>query len=248
MVTKRSYRLAACLGVLLLANQLPRVGAAAETKTLVAFPAEFDTSKVAAQDARTTVLSTAAGSRLQVATGHAAPWPGITLPAPAAGWDLSAYSEITTAVTNSGPQSVTVHLRVDGPGGDGAKNSITERVTLKPGETRTLRAPLRRKLPVALAEKLFAMRGFPGGYAKDDGLAVSRITQLVVFVDHPTDRTCLSAERHPGGRIARRGSLGHDDTGRVLSDDRRVRAVHPQRLAWQDPLRGGTSRSPRLVS
>ena len=88
-------------------------------------------------------------------------------------------------VKNSGTQPVAVHLRVDCPGGDGAKNSITGQVALKPGETRTLTVPLRRKLPAALAEKLFGMRGYPGGYAKEDGLDVSQITQLIVFVDHP---------------------------------------------------------------
>ncbi len=58
---------------------------------------------------------------------------------------------------------------------------------MKPGETRTLTVPLRRKLPAALADKLFGMRGFPGGYAKEDGLDVSQITQLIVFVDHPKE-------------------------------------------------------------
>ena len=38
-----------------------------------------------------------------------------------------------------------------------------------------------------MAEKLFAMRGFPGGYAKEGGLDVSQITQLIVFVDHPKE-------------------------------------------------------------
>ena len=88
-------------------------------------------------------------------------------------------------VKNLGTQPVAVHLRVDGPGGNGAKNSITSQVALKPGETRTLTVPLRCKLPVALAEKLFGMRGYPGGDAKEDGLDVSKITQLIVFLHHP---------------------------------------------------------------
>ena len=163
----------------------PPVSIAAEAKTLVAFRPDFDASSVAAHDARPTIVAAADATVLQVATGHAAPWPGVTLTAPGGNWDLSTYTEVAVEVKNSGPQSVSVHLRVDCPGGDGAKNSITGHVALPPGETRTLRVPLRRRLPAALAEKLFGMRGYPGGYAKDDGLDVSQITQLIVFVDHP---------------------------------------------------------------
>ncbi|MCY2991765.1 MAG: beta-galactosidase [Planctomycetota bacterium] len=163
------------------------VSVAAEAKMLVAFRAEFDTKSAVAQDARPTIVTTDAAAVLQVVTGHKSQWPGVTLPAPHGNWDLSSYSQIAVEVKNSGTQPVAVHLRVDSPGGDGAKNSITGQVALKPGETRTLTVPLRRKLPAALAEKLFGMRGYPGGYAKEDGLDVSHITQLIVFVDHPQE-------------------------------------------------------------
>ncbi len=179
-----SSLLAIAFMTVLTTHPLP-VSVAAEAKTLVAFRADFDTKSAVAQDARPTIVTTAAASVLQVVTGHAAQWPGVTLTAPAGSWDLSAYADVAVDVKNSGTQPVAVHLRVDCPGGNGAKNSVTGQVALKPGETRTLTVPLRHKLPAALAEKLFGMRGYPGGYAKADGLDVFQITQLIVFVDHP---------------------------------------------------------------
>ncbi|MHB8956913.1 MAG: beta-galactosidase [Pirellulaceae bacterium] len=163
------------------------VARAAEAKKLVSFTADFNAASATAQNAKPTIVQTVTAHRLQVVTSPEAQWPGVTLKAPEGNWDLSAYSDVAVDVTNSGPHGVTVHLRVDSPGGDGTKNSITGQVTLKPDETRTLTVPLRRKLPAALAEKLFGMRGYPGGYAKEGGLDVSQITQLIVFVDHPKE-------------------------------------------------------------
>ena len=88
---------------------------------------------------------------LQVSTGHAQPWPGITIKAPEGRLGSCRRSrEIAVAVKNVAAQPVTVHLRVDCPGGDGAKNSVTGNVTLQPGQTRQLTVPLRRKLPAQL--------------------------------------------------------------------------------------------------
>jgi hypothetical protein len=159
-------------------------GVAAE-QTLIGFTPDFDTSQINASDAKVSVVATAEGPRLQVATGHKGEWPGITLRGPEKGWDLSAYSAIVAEVKNCGSESLKVHLRVDCPGGDGAKNSVTENVTVSPGETKTLRVRLKRRLPAALSEKLFAMRGFPGGFVKESGLDATQITQFVIFVDHP---------------------------------------------------------------
>jgi hypothetical protein len=78
-------------------------------------------------------------------------------------------------------------------------------VTVPAGETVQLTTPLRRKLPAQLVDKLFGMRGFPGGYAKDDGLDVSQITQLVVFVDHPQEDHAFQL-----GDIAATGALEPD--------------------------------------
>jgi hypothetical protein len=162
-----------------------RVSAAvpADTKTLVSFGAGFDIQSVVLQDAKPTVVPSEKATVLQVSTGHEQSWPGITIKAPEGGWDLSAFAEIAVAVKNVGTRPVTVHLRVDCPGGDGAKNSVTGNVVLQPGQTQPLIVPLRRRLPAPLAEKLFGMRGYPGGYAKEDGLDVSQITQLIAFVN-----------------------------------------------------------------
>ena len=175
---------------------------------------DFGTSQINLQDAKVSVLATADGSRLQVATGHQGEWPGITLRGPEKGWDLSAYSAIVTEVKNCGSESLTVNLRVDCPGGDGSKNSVTEKITVPPGETKTLRARLQRRLPAALAEKLFAMRGFPGGCVKESGLDAAQITQFVIFVDHPKTDHCFQL-----GDLRATGSVPVDSWQAMTPDE-----------------------------
>ena len=188
MFTRQSpWLLVPTVIVTLLAGRMSAAATSAEMKTLVSFAEGFDIATVTAQDAKPIVVPSDKAPVLQVSTGHAQPWPGITIKAPEGGWDLAAFAEIAVAVKNVAAQPVTVHLRVDCPGGDGTKNSVTGNVVLQPGQTRQLTVPLRRKLPAQLTEKLFGMRGFPGGYAKDDGLDVSRVTQLIAFVNRPQE-------------------------------------------------------------
>ncbi len=161
--------------------------APAETTVLAPFSAGFDVQTAMAVDAKPELVTAGQTTVLQVSTGHAREWPGVTIPAPEGHWDLSALSEVTVAVKNIDTRPVTVYLRVDCPGGDGVKNSVTGHVAIPPQETRQLTVPLRRKLPAQLADQLFAMRGFPGGYVKEDGLDASQITQLIVFVSRPNE-------------------------------------------------------------
>ncbi len=219
MSTRRSpWPLLLTAPLLLLASGIPAAALAdtktADAKTLVSFAAGFNADALAVQDARPTIVSSGEGSVLQVATGHAAPWPGITIQAPGGGWDLSAFAQIDLTVKNVAAQPVQVHLRVDCPGGDGAQNSVTGNVVLEPGETRQLSVPLRRRLPAQLAEQLFGMRGFPGGYVKEGGLDVARITQLIVFLNHPTtDSTFQLGDIRATGTHAEEGwvSLAPDE-------------------------------------
>jgi len=178
-----SFRLLLAFG----AMWLVQAACAAEPapKTLISFGAGFDIGSATVQDGTPTLVPADSSTVLQLATGHAQPWPGVTFKAPHDHWDLSEFSAVQVAVKNIAAQAVTVYLRVDGPGGDGSKNCVTGNVTVPPGASRTLTAQLRRKLPAQLADKLFAMRGYPGGYAKDDGLDASKITQLIVFVSRP---------------------------------------------------------------
>jgi hypothetical protein len=74
---------------------------------------------------------------------------------------------------------------VDNPGADGQNNCVTVRTLIKPGEQKTLRAPLDRTIPPGLKEKLIGMRGYPLGYA-ERGVDPANITQLMLFVAKPS--------------------------------------------------------------
>ena len=154
-------------------------------RTLVSFAEGFDIGAVERQDASVELAGPATARVLRVATGHRAPWPGVTLEAPDGGWDLSAYEEIAFDAVNAGSRPLRIHCRVDSPGGDGVRNCVTESIALDAGASGRLRVGLRRRLPEALAGKLFGMRGYPGGYTKDEGLDPSRIVRLIIFLNRP---------------------------------------------------------------
>ncbi len=156
------------------------------TQTLVSFGEDYQSQLTTTSDATAQVAVDKGAAVLQVATGHKADWPGITIKAPNHSWDLSAFPELVLNVTNLGSEPIAIFCRVDSPGGDGVKNCVTENIRLQPSESKELVVTLRRQLPAALAEKLFGMRGYPGGYEKEKGLDASQITQLIIFVSKPT--------------------------------------------------------------
>ncbi len=166
----------------LFAGQQDRVDAS--EKTLVAFDSYLN-SLMKPQDAEVKTAWADGQQVLRVTTGHADNWPGITLPAPDHSWNLSAFRKIVFQVRNIGTDQITVNCRVDSPGGDGQKNSITGHVELRPGEAKEMSVNLQRLLPSALADKLFGMRGYPGGYAKEKGVDTTKITQLIIFINKP---------------------------------------------------------------
>lgn len=156
-------------------------------QTLVSFEAPFDPAKVEARDVRVSLVPRDAGQALQLVSGQAQDWPGITLPAPGGTWDLTAFAAVQVEVRNTGAHRVTVCCRVDNPGGDGAKNCLTRSIELDPGKEGVLAVPLLRA-PPATAPQLFGMRGFPEGLAPGgQGLDVAKIIQLIVFVPKPKE-------------------------------------------------------------
>ncbi len=126
-----------------------------------------------------------AAPALIVATGHRQSWPGIALPAPGGHWDLSSFGQVALQVKNTGARPVTVHCRVDNPGADGTKHCLTGALTLAPGQTDTLKVPLRRAGDDKLGGKLFGMVGYPVAAGVDGTIDPKNVTQLLVFVDKP---------------------------------------------------------------
>ena len=143
---------------------------------------ELDATKVRTTDARVEAVG---GGALRVRTGHAQPWPGVTLPAPEGGWDLSAFRSVVLNVRNTGAQPVAVSCRVDNDGADGKLHCVTGKVRLEPGATQPLRVDLRRTQYAKLDGKLFGMRGYPVEPGSDGAVDPARITQLLVFVAKP---------------------------------------------------------------
>jgi hypothetical protein len=144
------------------------------------FGPTFKTDGLAANDAKTTLTQT---QTLAIRTGHAQPWPGVTLKAPEGKWDLSAYQTILLDVTNRGNNKITVNCRVDNPGANGADHCVTGSVPVEPNATATLTVrifPVPWRLDKPL--ELIGMRAAPTHAGK---LETSNVTQLVIFLNHP---------------------------------------------------------------
>ena len=124
---------------------------------------------------------------LRLKSGHLVEWPGITLRPADEYWDLGKREYVTLAVRNIGDNTVRVSCRVDNPDADGSRHCVTGSVELEPGAEAELRVPLRRGLPEHLEERLYGMRGYPGGFVKDQGIDPSRINQILVFVPRPEE-------------------------------------------------------------
>ena len=148
---------------------------------------------------------------------------------------------------------------------------MTGSITLEPNDQKALKIELSRPLPAALSKKLFGMRGYPGG-AKENGVDVSRITQLIIFVSKPKQehRFQLSGIRAQGAyhqgvwssmpadkffpMIDRFGQFAHqqwpgktlseDDLKRDAANELRDLAVHPGPGGWTQY--GGWSDGPQL--
>ncbi len=150
--------------------------------SLLDFDETFDTTTVDTSDC--TIERTAEGA-LRVETGHAKPWPGVTLRAPDDRWDLSDYQYVQVEIVNAGDSEVTVNCRVDNPGADGVKNCVTGHTRIDAGKKATIDVrifPSRWRIGQPI--ELIGMRGAPAHEGKID---TSNVTQMVVFINHPKE-------------------------------------------------------------
>ena len=146
------------LGLLLL-GVVPGTANAAESRGLFDFTPGADLSLVQATDARVERVVHEGRMVLRVQTGHAEPWPGVTLGVPERLGDLSPYAYVILRARNTGESALTLHLRVDNPGADGTKHCLTGSSRLEPGATGTVRVDLKRTEDDKLGGSLFGMRG-----------------------------------------------------------------------------------------
>jgi hypothetical protein len=168
-----------------------------EPQTLFDFGSGFNVAGIDSSDAKATVTK---GGALRIETGHKAPWPGITLKAPQGRWDLSRCEYVLLEVTNRGDEQVTVFCRVDNPGADGTNHCVTDSVSVNPGDSQTLTVrifPVPWKLDAPL--ELVGMRANPVYAGKLD---TANVTQLVIFVNHPSEDHVFEIDNiHGGGQV-----------------------------------------------
>jgi len=161
-------------------------GSAAD-RVLFDFRPGFEVSQARLTDAQAAVITKNGDSVLRLFTGHQTTWPGVTLPAPEGHWDLSPYGSILVSLKNTGTNQVTVHCRVDNPGADGHRNCVNGSLRLNPAQAGTLRVPLTRAAGSTLGGKLFGMRGYPVALGGPGTVAVTNITQVLLFVSEPRE-------------------------------------------------------------
>ena len=156
-------------------------------EVLFDFDKEFPIQSVEARDARVALSDREGGKALRVATGRKEPWPGITLAAPQGPWDFSRFEYVAVDVRNVGGNRVTVSLRIDSPEPGGKRVFHQAGIDVAAGQTQTLKLSIARRLPPALAPKLFGMRGYPGGLKNEGGIDAENIDQMLVFVGRPSE-------------------------------------------------------------
>ena len=172
------------LFVLELAWALTTAAAAAD-RILFDFAAEADITQIITTDAKVSAAKSGSGSALRVGAGHQAPWPGITLRAPGGSWDLSSYAQIAADIKNPGTNPVSIFCRVDNPGADGIQHCVTGSLDLSPGQSGTLKVPLKRTGDGKLGGKLFGMRGYPTAPSGPAAIDPANVNQILIFLSKP---------------------------------------------------------------
>lgn len=192
----KKYSVAICF-VVLAATWSVSAGESDRSQVLFDFGSGFDASVVATSDAKATATSE---GTLRIELGHEATWPGVTLKAPQDKWDLSPYEYVSLDVANRSDAPVTVYCRVDNPGADGTEHCVTDQVSVDSGASQTLTVrifPAPWKLDKPL--EIIGMRGNPVHAGKID---TANVTQLVIFLTHPTEDRVIEIDAiRAGGQI-----------------------------------------------
>ena len=124
----------------------------------------FDASKPETPGTRVTVqVATERTEGLFILTNlQRTDWPGITLNGQ---WSFPPGDVLVLELENKGSTAARVSCRLDSPGAnpDTGRRTFTTAVTLGVGEKKRWEITPPRGLPPQLRDKLFGMRGFPGG-------------------------------------------------------------------------------------
>ncbi len=179
-VPLRPLRCAAVIALLAAATAVPRL----ESSELGLF--QGPPKDIVAEDASVSEKTASSGSVLRVSTGRRRPWPGVILRAPNGSWNLADFGEVDVELRNAGAQPVRVHCRIDNPGADGTRHCVGDSLQLPVGGSGILKVALKRASDDRLDGKLFGMRGYPVAAGGPGTVEATNLTQILLFVDHPT--------------------------------------------------------------
>ena len=149
------------------------------------FEKGFDLAGVEQRDVKASLANADGSTWLELQTGTKQRWPGITLKPAKGMWNLSEFQQVALDVKNLGDETVRVSCRLDTPDFEGERVYYQEGTEVAPGALATLKVMLRRRLPTGLKDKLFGMRGYPGGCLPKQGIDPARIDAILIFVADP---------------------------------------------------------------
>lgn len=122
-------------------------------------------------------------SALRILFGSQAPWPNVAFEAVPAPWDWQAFAGIRIGLYNPEAEPVTVNLRVDNEGANGAEHCNTTQKRVAPGTATDLILYFNTKD----RERFWGMRGIPvrGPMGTGAPLDLSQITGWQLFLNRP---------------------------------------------------------------
>ena len=124
----------------------------------------------------------APGLTVSIAAGDSG-YPGLGIRPPGPSWDLSQFGRVEARITNASEKTLSVNMRVDNAGDWRENPWNTERVRLKPGETRT-------------AKVIFGYQyGMKPGYKLDP----SKVVQVLFFTGKVTQPVSFRIESITAG-------------------------------------------------
>ncbi|MEE9492104.1 MAG: beta-galactosidase [Gammaproteobacteria bacterium] len=151
---------------------------------------DFENYPIAKASPRDAIITPSSSNKqfIQLKTGAADKYPGISLPhpkSPGHHWNLKQQEYIEFTIKNTDTTTITLYFRVDNPPGtDGKKEPwITERASIRPGQTLKHKMLLRRKTSSAI--DISDMDSYPQGL-DPDGIRPTIISNLVIFLVQPS--------------------------------------------------------------
>lgn len=150
---------------------------------------------------QTAELGLDAQKGIRVETEKSGPWPGFRIEKQS--WNLERCDQVVFHVTNLGKESITLNCRLDSPEVDfkTMTGTYTESFSVPAGKTIEGRIKLPSRIPEQLQEKLFGMRGYPGGARGQGNVGSAKpfrkdaVVGMTLFLNNPGKETRWSVQK-----------------------------------------------------